>query len=227
MDTKDTVETTVLGTTPAKRAPHVPKEHPEEGAAGEPVREPKLEPMVPLNGTGVQDKSLDRGGLGASFEGLSVTTVEGKDKRNAQEGGYHEGAHDLKRGIAFAAKPSHSPTVHEATGPTAHSAMHTAGFPTHPTIDVLTWGALGRRVTLARMRKRKQSIGRSGHPHRTTRSRILATLQTETKVCTTRAYVHIDTWVRQLIGLRAPYGKRHSIRAHNPTSGPTPLVARR
>ena len=81
MDTKDTVETTPE-TAPAKPAPKpaatVPKEHPEERTASKFY---KRVPTVPLSAIGEKEKSLDWSGFGATFEGLSVTSPESKEKR--------------------------------------------------------------------------------------------------------------------------------------------------
>ena len=63
--------------------------------------------------------------------GMSGTTLEGKEKEKAGEGGDHEAAHDHERETAFAAKPSPSTTVFEVFGPSADSAMGTLGLLTH------------------------------------------------------------------------------------------------
>ena len=109
------------------------RDHLEERATGEPVREPKPVPRVLFSCPPEKDQSPDCSSLGAAFEGLSVTTPQGKETGKGGEGGHHEAAHDHERVIAFIATPSSSATGLEGTGPTADSGMDTPGLPTHPT----------------------------------------------------------------------------------------------
>ena len=82
---------------------------------------------MPLSCNGEKVNSLDWSGLGSAFEGLSVTTLEGKEKGKAGEEGIHEAAHDHGRDTTFAVKPSPSATGPESSGPTTDSAMGTLG----------------------------------------------------------------------------------------------------
>ena len=68
--------------------------------------------------------------------------------------------------------------------------------------------------------------GSQGNPHRTQRSRILATLEKDEGVYTdTSGYVH--RLVKPRTGVSAPQGNRHSALNHIPTLGPTFSVALR
>ena len=84
----------------------MPEEHPVEQPAGEFVHEPQPVSAVPLSGTAGKDNTLYSSGLGAAFEGLSVISLEGKEKGKGGVGGDDKVAHNHESDTAFVMKPS-------------------------------------------------------------------------------------------------------------------------